>query len=142
MKRNEIEHIGVITAIPDSKTVIVTIKKDACTGCSLGKWCTTVETDEDTLTVRLDKDENFSVGERVKVIAEENSEIKAIMLCFVIPSILFICGLFIGAFYFNSIIGCVIGFAALAIYFFSFYINKNLINQKIKFFIVKDCDNE
>lgn len=127
------QHEGIVTRIL-SQTVEVAIQShSACAGCHAKSACGMADMKQKTVTAKRPEAE-LRVGERVTVYAALDNAVYSVILAYVLPSVLLLAAiLFLEKSGSSEMQAAVSSLILLAVYFFTLYLFRNKIGQKITF---------
>ncbi|MDE6451178.1 MAG: SoxR reducing system RseC family protein [Odoribacter sp.] len=133
----KVQHEGIVKSI-SAKTLEVQINNhSACSGCHAKKACGMENAKQKIVTVPL-PDEEIHIGDKVIVYASLSHAFYAVLLAYVIPSILIIAVIFFletsGS---SELTAAFSSLVLLVLYFAVLYVSRRKINKKIKFTIKK-----
>lgn len=82
-----ISHIGTIDSISDGMLHVRITQSSACSSCKIASHCSSAESKEKIIDVRHHDTDAFHIGQTVNVMAAESVGMKAVVMAFVIPTI-------------------------------------------------------
>ena len=126
-----IEHEGTITDI--GRLIRVQIEqKSACGACSIRQSCVLVESEEKIVEVEGAVGE-YAIGERVVVLLEQGSGLKAVFLAYIVPLVLVLLSLVIGLRIFNrEYLAGLLALGALMPFYFGLYLMRNKLKSSFR----------
>jgi len=135
-KDNLISHEGIIDRISNGVAHVRIVQNSACTSCKVASYCNSAESKEKIIDVRCIDESKYAVGQAVTVLAAQSVGMKAVVLAFIVPTILLLA----------TIMGCVgyglsDGIAALAgvgillPYYFVLYLNRKKLENILTFYL-------
>ncbi len=80
-----IEHLGTINHIDDKLVKVVIKPESACGSCRAKGSCSIGDTDEKIIEVFRQNNDNYAIGEEIKVVLENSLGIKALGLGYILP---------------------------------------------------------
>lgn len=132
----KISHIGTIDSISAGMVHVRITQNSACSSCKVASHCTSAESKEKVIDVRCADAERYSIGQEVNVMASTAVGMKAVILAFVIPTIVLM----------SVIIGCIMsgtteltaalsGLLSLLPYYIILYLCRGYIEKELTFWI-------
>ena len=84
MNENVIKHEGIVSAVRKGSATVRLVNISACTTCHAKSACNVSEVDNKEIEVSI-KDDSIHVGDRVKVLLNEQAGVKALFLGYILP---------------------------------------------------------
>ena len=136
MSANEICHEAKVTEVrPDSLLVKVVDSSD-CGGCALFRFCN--GNSELQLEVERKGEDEYCVGDTVRICASARSHISAMTLCILIPlAVLIVSVLICSAFGLEDVGAAAIGLSSVGIWFSGLYLLRRRLNGELLWTIVR-----
>lgn len=138
-----IRHIGVIEKIEDRHMVVRIVQYSACSECNAKAYCSSSDKKEKFLDVYYFKG-NFRVGERVIISGKQSSGLKAVLIAYVVPLILMVCGMALGFYCLfpgNEGISALIALGLPLLYYLFLYPFRNFLQKRFVFLVNKMPDD-
>lgn len=137
---NTISHVGIIASIESGLVHVRITQHSACSSCKLSSHCTSAESKEKMIDVYTNNTTQFSVGEKVNVIAAASVGAKAVIIGFVIPLAIMMQSIVIPILLFglSEALAALIGLASLVPYYSILYILRNRMQKVLVFQIEKN----
>ena len=131
-----ISHAGIVDTISKGMVVVRITQKSACSSCKVASQCSSSESKEKLIEVKCSNASEYNIGQSVTIMAAESVGMKAVLLAFVIPTILLLCVIF----------GCVMnglpeltaalsGIVTLIPYYIVIYLCRNKIERMLTFYL-------
>lgn len=139
--KETILHEGVVVHIGTDSCQVRILQASACSGCSARQLCRSSESKEKIVEVSLNG-LDVLVGETVNVEGTVVQGIRAVYICYLIPLLLMVASLFIGVKMRGEMIGILLSFAVLTIYYVVLYMFRNNIGKHFGFTLRKISNNE
>ena len=133
-------HTGVVEAINGNNCYVRILQNSACSGCSAQHLCNSSESKEKTLTVLLNG-EDIKVGETVNIEGTVVQGLRAVYICYVIPSVLLIASVYLGVKFGGDMLGVFLSLGVLTVYFVVLYLFRNRIGEHFGFTLHKISNN-
>ncbi len=131
---NGIEHIGVVESIGKNDITVILQDMDSCGCCPAASICNTKENVTDTIVIPAPLPENYSLGEKVKVIISTGSHLQAIVKGIVFPCLILL--LTVTSIYIisgNELYAALSGLVATAFYYSFLYLRRDRILNRLDF---------
>ncbi len=84
MSAKTIEHIGVVKSVANNSVIVGILTNSGCASCQAKESCNISEVEEKDIEVRQ-FEQNYSIGEQVKVYFSESLGFRALFLGYVLP---------------------------------------------------------
>ena len=131
---SEISHLGTVKSIEGNVATVEIQVSSACATCKATSFCGSSESGNRSIEAHIGPEQNVSVGDEVRVLMTQVMGTKAIIIGYVIPSVVVLAGLFV-------LIGVGIneGIAALAslmlltAYYFVLYLLRDKLKKEFNF---------
>ena len=134
----EISHKGTVKSIAGSTAIVEIMVSSACATCKATSFCGSSESGSRSIEAHIGPDQNVSVGDEVRVLMTQTMGTKAIIIGYVIPSVVVLAGLFVligvGM---NEGIAALISLGLLTIYYVVLYLLRNKLKKEFNFKIEK-----
>jgi sigma-E factor negative regulatory protein RseC len=138
-----ISHQGIVERIEDGIVSVKIVQHSACSGCKVKSMCSSAESKEKTVDVLTSKASDYKVGEEVMVYAGLSMGRTAVIIAFVIPSIIMVLWLIVALQFLKM--GELPAIASvlllLGVYYVILGMNKKRINRHFMFYIAKTGQN-
>ncbi len=129
---------GRITAINNASLLVAFEAQSACGGCSARSKCGMSESSKREIELPIPEGETFEVGERVQIAISSQMGTISVVVAYLLPLIILILLL-------ASLLGlgleewlaALFSIGGVAIYFIGIYLNRDKLENKIKFTINK-----
>lgn len=133
---NQISHSGIIDSISDGVAHVRIVQSSACSSCKVASYCSSAESKEKMIDVRCPDASRYSVGQAVTVMAAQAVGMKAVVLAFIIPTILLLAVIIacVG----NGVsdgIAAMAGITVLVPYYFLLYLSRNRLENILTFYL-------
>ncbi|MBQ0073771.1 MAG: SoxR reducing system RseC family protein [Prevotella sp.] len=133
---NRISHEGIIDSISSGMVRVRITQNSACSSCKIASHCTSAESKEKLIDVHCNNTGNYSVGQEVMVMAAESVGMKAVLIAFVIPTVILLAvistciinGL-------SELTAAISGLATLIPYYTILYICRKRLEKSLTFWI-------
>lgn len=138
MRKDTIEHDGVIDSIEGGHIRVKILQQAACNGCKAKSMCTQSESKEKYIDVYVDDISHiYNVGDAVKVCGALSMGKQAVLFAFGIPLVLTVLWMLFAIIYLGlgDLVSVAILVAIMAIYFFILYLNRQSFSRKFAFWI-------
>ncbi len=136
-----IDHPGIVKAIKDKQTLMVSIiSTSACNHCSSKEACTMTlsESKEKEVEVYVHNADNYKIGQSVIVVMKQSTGTVAVILGYVVPLFLLLTAVFtVYGITSNEAWSGVAGIVILVPYYFTLYFFNSHIKKQFQF-TVKD----
>lgn len=132
-----VEHTGTVDAIVNGVVKVNILSQSACSSCHAKGACSVADMENKIIDVQT-SDNQYKIGEKVKVVMQQSQGFKALLLGYVLPFVLVITFLIIGtgAELSEGKAG-LIALAALPIYYLGLYLSNKKLKQTFSFRIQK-----
>ena len=135
--QNKIEHEGIIRRISSETLEVVINSHSACSGCPAKGVCGMAEVKQKIITISK-PDGNFQTGDKVMVYASTGNAASAVILAYVVPSVLILAAIFIlQKTRHSELYAAITGLGVTALYFLLLYFFRKKIGKRIKFSVTK-----
>lgn len=133
----EVEHIATITSIQSGSISVELSPGQKCNGCGIAAMCG-AKGEKLVLELKVVDASSFSVGERVRLIANERSTWRAICIGLVMPSLLlFVAVIGLLAAGMGQLAVACVGVAVVVVYYVTLYMFRNRVVDRISWTIEK-----
>ena len=122
---NKIKHVGVVESVVGECVKVRVVQSSACASCKVAKQCNTSESKEKIIDIYT-KDNRYSAGDRVNVMASYNVGFLALSLGMLVPMLLMLVVLF-------AMLATLGALLSLAPYYFLLFMFRGRINRKVTF---------
>jgi positive regulator of sigma E activity len=97
MAGSVIEHTGIVQKVNDSdrKIIVNLLRVSACSSCHVKSVCSASESEQKVIEVISENNNNFKVGEQVRVLLDDSLGMKALLIGYFIPFLVFMATLII-----------------------------------------------
>ena len=131
-----IKHDGIIIGLNEDGTALVRIvQTSACAACKAKAMCASAERAEKEMTVVLLDDEQWAVGNEVKVMVQQKMGWKAVVLAYLLPFFVMLAVMFVGNAIWavrEEILGTV-ALCAMALYYLVLGMFKDKLQKEFSF---------
>lgn len=130
--KKTIKHEGIVENIGADLCTVRILQASACSSCSARQLCRSSESKEKVIEVKG----NYSilnVGDTVTLVGSVRQGLRASLLAYVVPLILMLASLFVGAHIGGEAIGALSALAVLAVYYTLLYLLRNKIGKHFYF---------
>ena len=131
-----IKHDGIIIALNEDGTALVRIvQTSACAACKAKAMCASAESAEKEMTVVLLGDEQWAVGNEVKVMVQQKMGWKAVVLAYLLPFFVMLAVMLVGNAIWavrEEILGTV-ALCAMALYYLILGMFKDKLQKEFSF---------
>lgn len=133
---NVISHIGTIDSISEGMVQVRITQSSACSSCKIASHCTSAESKEKLIDVKCTNASDYTIGQEVNVMAASAVGAKAVLIAFVVPTILVI-GVIVGCLNagLTELSAALAGLAALIPYYIILYMLKAKLEKVLTFWI-------
>lgn len=132
----QIEHDGVIDAIGNGTVQVRIVSESACSACHAKGACSAADMQDKIVDVRVDGTTPYRVGQVVTVTAEQSKGLLAVLLAYVVPSVLVIASLLlVFKLWGNDILAGGVALGTAAFYFVVVYLFRERLSQSFSFHI-------
>lgn len=131
-----ISHTGTIDSISDGMVRVRIVQSSACASCKVASHCTSAESKEKIVDVRCNDALAYRVGQEVEVMAGTSVGMKAVLLAFVIPTVIVI-AVIVGALQMEVSQGfaAIYGLVALIPYYIVLSLFRKKLEKELSFWI-------
>jgi positive regulator of sigma E activity len=137
-KSGHIEHEGIIKEISQNKITVGFVSQPSCIGCHAKGVCNMDQQDGKHLNVFDTSPDQYSIGEKVKIVIKETLGLKAVFIAYIIPFILLMVTLFVMEPVLKSEIRAgLMALAMLVPYYLLVFLYKDRIQKEINFNLEK-----
>lgn len=139
MAGKEIEHTGIVQSISDRdhKVTVNLLRVTACSSCHVKSVCAVSENDQKTLEIISENGTGFIIGEQVKVCMGESLGMKALMIGYFIPFLVFMATLIIALQWTGEAISALIALGILIPYYLILILFREKLKSTFTFKIMK-----
>ena len=134
MAASEISHVGTVKSVEGNTATVEIQVSSACASCKATSFCGSSESGSRVIEAQLAEGQNISVGDEVRVLMTQTMGTKAIVIGYVIPSVVVLAGLFVligvGM---NEGIAALISLGLLTIYYVVLYLLRDKIKKEFNF---------
>lgn len=135
---SEISHLGTVKSIEGNVATVEIQVSSACATCKATSFCGSSESGSRSIEAHIGPDQNVSVGDEVRVLMTQVMGTKAIVIGYVIPSVVVLAGLFVligvGI---NEGIAALVSLVLLTAYYVVLYLLRDKIKKVFNFRIEK-----
>lgn len=127
-RTRQIEHSGTVIGVENGVLKVEILNSSACGACSAANMCSASEKRRKVVDVLPEDGVDYAVGDVVEFVGEESMGVKAVVIAYVVPTLLVVGGLVLG-----HLAGWGDGASALAGLFplVPYYIALNLLRHKL-----------
>lgn len=131
-------HSGRVERIEDHRVLVRIIQRSACAGCHAKSMCSSAESKEKIIEAYVSNPGMFHINEEVELCSKSSLGLEAVLLAFVIPSIIIIASVVVGTTlqWSETIVGLV-GLLLLVPYYLVLYFLRNKLKRKFIFTLKK-----
>jgi sigma-E factor negative regulatory protein RseC len=99
MAGNVIEHTGIVQNINelDKKITVALQRVSACSSCHVKSVCGVSESEQKTVEITGDNNSDYKVGEEVKILMNNGMGMKALLIGYFVPFLVFMATLIISS---------------------------------------------
>ena len=130
----EISHKGTVKSIAGSIAIVEIMVSSACATCKATSFCGSSESGSRSIEAHIGPEQNVSVGDEVRVLMTQVMGTKAIVIGYVIPSVVVLAGLFVligvGI---NEGIAALASLVLLTAYYFVLYLLRDKLKKEFNF---------
>ena len=128
-----IEHKGIIKSINNRMITVELESVSACGSCYAKNVCYVAEKDIKTIEI-FDCDREYAMGDEVIVLLSQTMGLKALLLGYILPFLVFISSLFIASNLIEQeVVAGLIAIGVIIFYYGSLYFFKKRLKQTFKF---------
>ena len=131
---SEISHTGTVKSIEGNVATVEILVSSACATCKATSFCGSSESGSRSIEAHIGPDQNVSVGDEVRVLMTQVMGTKAIVIGYVIPSVVVLAGLFVligvGI---NEGIAALASLVLLSAYYFVLYLLRDKLKKEFNF---------
>ena len=135
---SEISHTGTVKSIEGNVATVEIQVSSACATCKATSFCGSSESGSRSIEAHIGLEQNVSVGDEVRVLMTQVMGTKAIVIGYVIPSVVVLAGLFVligvGI---NEGIAALASLVLLTVYYFELYLLRDKLKKEFNFKIEK-----
>lgn len=133
---NVISHTGIVDSISRGVVHVRIVQSSACHDCKIASHCSSAESKEKIVDVLTTNASGYSVGQEVTVMASTMVGAKAVVLAFVIPTVILLATV-MGclAMGFSELVAAVSGILILIPYYILLYLCEDKIRKQMVFYI-------
>lgn len=130
--KKTIKHEGIVEDIGADHCTVRILQAAACSSCSARQLCRSSESKEKVIEVKGNYS-TLNVGDTVTLVGSVRQGLRASLLAYVVPLILMLASLFVGAHIGGEAIGALSALAVLAVYYTLLYLLRNKIGKHFYF---------
>lgn len=134
---NQISHTGIIDSISEGMVHVRIVQSSACNSCKVASYCNSAESKEKIIDVKCSDTRRYAVGQDVTVMAAPSVGAKAVVLAFIIPTVILLTAIAIcvssGA---SDGVSALVGVLALVPYYIGLYLYRSKLEQILTFYLV------
>ena len=131
---SEISHTGTVKSIEGNVATVEIQVSSACATCKATSFCGSSESGSRRIEAHIGPEQNVSVGDEVRVLMTQVMGTKAIVIGYVIPSVVVLAGLFVligvGI---NEGIAALASLVLLSAYYFVLYLLRDKLKKEFNF---------
>ena len=131
---SEISHTGTVKSIEGNVATVEIQVSSACATCKATSFCGSSESGSRSIEAHIAPEQNVSVGDEVRVLMTQVMGTKAIVIGYVIPSVVVLAGLFVligvGI---NEGIAALASLVLLTAYYFVLYLLRDKLKKEFNF---------
>lgn len=131
---SEISHTGTVKSIEGNVATVEIQVSSACATCKATSFCGSSESGSRSIEAHIGPEQNVSVGDEVRVLMTQVMGTKAIVIGYVIPSVVVLAGLFVligvGI---NEGIAALASLVLLTAYYFVLYLLRDKLKKEFNF---------
>ena len=131
---SEISHTGIVKSIEGNVATVEIQVSSACATCKATSFCGSSESGSRSIEAHIGPEQNVSVGDEVRVLMTQVMGTKAIVIGYVIPSVVVLAGLFVligvGI---NEGIAALASLVLLTAYYFVLYLLRDKLKKEFNF---------
>ena len=134
----QIEHEGIVKEISGQSIKVGFVAQPSCAGCHAKGICSMEEKEGESIEIFNFGNDNYAIGEKVKIIINESMGLKAVLIAYILPFFLVLISLFV----LNNILeketlAGIISLLLLVPYYLLIYFYRSKIKKEINFTIEK-----
>lgn len=134
----QIEHEGIVKEVSRQSVKVGFIAQPSCAGCHAKGVCSMEEKEGESIEIFNFGNDNYSIGEKVKIIINESMGLKAVFIAYIMPFILVLISLFILTNYLDKeTLAGIFSLLLLVPYYLLIYFYRAKIKKEINFTIEK-----
>lgn len=130
-------HPGTVIAVGKDSVRVKIETLSACASCQAHSRCGFAEKKETELDIDTRHASSFSVGDAVEVQVLESRGMLAVLLAYIIPSILLLGGLIVLLQFFSELAAVLLTLTVVAVYYLVLYFFRNRLQNKFTFEITE-----
>lgn len=134
MAASEISHVGTVKSVEGNTATVEIQVSSACASCKATSFCGSSESGSRSIEAHIAPEQNVSVGDEVRVLMTQVMGTKAIVIGYVIPSVVVLAGLFVligvGI---NEGIAALASLVLLSAYYFVLYLLRDKLKKEFNF---------
>lgn len=132
-----ISHEGIIEELLPGKIIVRILVSSACSSCTSKAMCTLADMTDKLIEANASPELHCVKGERIKVVMKRSLGDKAVLLAYLIPSILLLLSLIVFTKLMNELLAGLITLIILAIYFTGLALLEERLSKTFRFSIEK-----
>lgn len=133
---NQISHAGIVDSITEGMVHVRILQSSACSSCKVAQHCTSAESKEKIIDVPCADAGRYRIGDEVTVMAANSVGMKAVLLAFVIPSVLLLATIAVLlALGYTELTAALSGIGILIPYFIFIYMIRQKLEKILTFYI-------
>ena len=134
---NQISHTGIIDSISEGMVHVRIVQSSACSSCKVASYCNSAESKEKIIDVKCADTSRYAVGQDVTVMAAPSVGAKAVILAFVIPTVILLSAIAVCVTSgFSDGISALVGVLSLVPYYIGLYLYRGKLEQILTFYLV------
>jgi len=133
MKKDCFEQQGQVRGVSENSVQVLIFRKAACASCHANAACTSFDKKDQIFDVVTSDAHSFKIGEEVKVLIEQKTGMQAVLIGFVVPSVILIVVIAVLTAIFTDLNQSIIALSAIlcyALYCVLLYIFHKKIDRK------------
>ena len=135
---NRIKHSGIVDKIEDDCVKVHIVQSAACSSCNAARLCNAAEKKEKIVDVYNVVPEDFSVGEKVTVVASSQVGMNAVLLAFGVPFLILVGVAFLTSRLTDKEpVVALVSICSLIPYYVALYFNRHRMQEKFTFTLEK-----
>lgn len=133
---DKISHSGIIDSITGTKVHVRIVQSSACSSCKVASYCSSAESKEKMIDVRCLDARKYKVGQAVNVLASQSVGMKAVVLAFVVPTLVLLATIIVCVNYgISDGIAALAGIGSLIPYYMVLYLFRGKIENIVTFYL-------
>lgn len=132
---------GIVRSVQEGRVVVRIQQQSACSGCHAKEFCCSTDCTDRDITIHTDSG-HYAPGDIVVIQGRDSIGRLAVFLSFVLPIILFVCGLSLGLqiLSIGEGLSILLAFFSLVIYFLLLHLFEPKLGRIIRFEIVNKAE--